>query len=290
MKHYITVCIVTLLAAALIGCGNEQNQTPATDSADARPSAPTKVEQRHNAPFEYKLVSKEEMMHTWGPQVVLNLETTNEVAKNATKDDLRELWQQIAPTLGDQRVFLYLKTPVPGAWPWAVISRIRTDGEWKLNMTINESGIDAEPYHFVNDIDRSVENQRAMIVTLPMVNRLNEQLVRRGWTVRQRQEDFYSAESRRGIQSVSVTLDPEGIDIHTFGADGNTFSDAVDLVFTHLGIADELNNKLYSVIGSAEYVRVAPGEPAQWTWSFGEIEVIYIRLPQIDELSASYAE
>lgn len=289
MNRYVAVGIATLFGSALMGCGNAQNQPPPTDSRNADPSATAQGDQPPNAPFEYKLVSKEEMMHTWGPQVVVNLETTNEVARNATKDDLRELWQQLAPTLGDRRVFLYINTPVPGASPWAVISRIKTDDEWKLDMQTHEYGIDAEPYQFVNEIDRSVQNQRAMIVTLPMVNRLNEQLVRRGWTVKERQEDFYSAESKTGIQSVSVTLTPEGIDIYTFGAHGNTFADAVDLVFTDLGIADELKKQLYSVIGSPEYLRVAPGEPARWTWTFGEIEVTYIRLPRIDNLSAGYA-
>lgn len=44
-------------------------------------------------------------------------QTTNEVARAATKDDL-------APTLGDRRVWIYLQTPVPSVLPWAVISRI----------------------------------------------------------------------------------------------------------------------------------------------------------------------
>lgn len=359
------------LVVVLLGCGNQENRTPATDSRNGNPpDNPT--DRCPDAPFEYKLVSKQEMQHAWGPQVVLDLETTNEVARNVTKDDLSELWQQMGPVLGDQRVFLSLRTPVPGAGPWAVISRIKTDGEWEVNITMYPSGIDAEPYHFVNEIDRSVANQRAMLVTLPMVNRLNEQLVRRGWTVKERTESFYSAESRRGIQSVSITLTPESIDIHAVFADGNMFSDAVDLVFTDLRVdavkavkaetpgpipvspwgasmdaatasneeedafhrskvktpgplpvspwgapmdaatendekedvfqhltevataggdtADELKQELFSVIGSPDYLRAAPGKPAQWTWTFGKMEVTYVRLPQIDNLSARYAD
>ncbi len=283
------VGLATLIAALLIGCDNEQNLAPSTDSNRANPFLSGKTVQNQNAPFKYHLVSKKEMLLTWGPQIVVNLETTNEVAKNATKEDLWELWQHMAPTLGDRRIFLYLKTPVPGALPWAVISRIKTDAEWELDIAIYEYGIDAEPYYFVNEIDRSIQNQRAMIVTLPMVNRLNEQLVLRGWNVKERQEDFYSAEYKRGFQSISITLTPERIDIYIFKAGGNIFPDTVDLVFTSLGIAEELKKRLYSVIGSPEYIRVKPGEPVQWTWSFGEIEVIYTRFPQIDDISAGYA-
>lgn len=128
-----------------------------------------------------------------------------------------------------------------------------------------------------------------MIVTLPMVNHLNEKLVRHGWTLEQRDENYYSAKLRTGIQSVSVTLTPETIDVYALLAEGNTFTDTVDLVFAELGIASGLKKELYSVIGSPEYVRVAPGKPQQWTWTFGEIEVTYIRLPSIDNLRAGYA-
>jgi len=228
-------------------------------------------------------------MHDWGPQVVVNLETTNDVAKKATEDDLRELWRQLAPTLGDRRVFLRLKTPVPGAAPWAVITRLNMDGEWEVDITIHEYGIDAEPYCFVNQIDRAVPNEAAMIVTLPAVNWLNEELVRLGWEVKLRKEDFFKAELRSLIQSVSVTLTPEEIYIYAFRAEGNTFIDTVDLIFSEFGIAHEVKNKLYSVIGGPEYLRVAPGEPARWSWKIGEIRVTYIRLPGIDDISAIYS-
>ncbi len=287
--HYITIYIVTLLTAALIGCGDEENQKPATNSAKVNAPAAPQVEHHPVALFEYKLVSVEEKRHTAGPQIVLELETTNEVARNVTKEQLYEFWQQISPTLGDRRVFLYLQTPVPGAAPWALIKRIKMNGEWTLEITINEIGIDAEPYHFVNKIDRSALKQQAMIVTLPMVNRLNEKLVRLGWSVKVREEDHYRAESPEGIQSVSVTMTPESINIHSFRADVNTFSDTVDTVFADLGITMELKEKLYSVIGSPEYLRTAPGEPARWEWIIGNIKVTYFHVQQLDDLQAYYA-
>ena len=288
-NHPISVGSATLLVAILIGCGSEQDARFDAANQDVAPSTMAGPHVGREAPFEYKLISKEEMTHTWGPQVVVKLETTTEVAKKATKDDLRELWQQMAPTLGDHRVFLYIETPIPGASPWAVISRINMDGTWKVDITIYEYAIDAEPHYFVNQIDRSVEFQSAMIVTLPMLNRLNEQLVRRGWNVEHRQEDFYSARWKEGIQSASVTVMPEGIDLNVLLADGNTFPDTVDIVFAELGIADEVKKNLYSVIGSPKYMRVAPGEPAQWSWTIDGIEVTYLRLPKIDQLMSEYA-
>ena len=288
-NHPISVGSATLLVAILVGCGSEQDAPFDSANQDVAPSTTAGPHAGREAPFEYKLISKEEMTHTWGPQVVVKLETTTEVAKNATKDDLRELWQQMAPTLGDRRVFLYIETPIPGASPWAVISRINTDGTWKVDITIYEYAIDAEPHYFVNQIDRSVESQSAMIVTLPMLNRLNEQLVRRGRNVEHRQEDFYSARWEEGIQSASVTVMPEGIDLNVLLADGNTFPDTVDIVFAELGIADEVKKNLYSVIGSPKYMRVAPGEPAQWSWTIDGIEVTYLRLPKIDQLMSEYA-
>ena len=135
MDRQATVAIVVFLMAFLIGCGRE----PLEASRRSQPDA------KQDAPFEYRLVSIEEVMHNWGPQVVVNLETTNEVARNVTKEDLHELWQHLLPTLGDSRVFVYLKTPVPGAMPWALISRIRTDafqGDWKVDIHVFEYAID----------------------------------------------------------------------------------------------------------------------------------------------------
>src|SRR6056297_2806761 len=59
------------------------------------------------APFECKMISKEEMMHTWGPQVVVELETSKDVAKaNCTEDDLQRFWEHVGPALGNRRVFV----------------------------------------------------------------------------------------------------------------------------------------------------------------------------------------
>lgn len=242
-----------------------------------------------NLPFAYEVIDVQEVVDDWGPGVTVELQTTNDVAKRATEDDLRKLWQYLAPTFGKRRVFLRLRTSVPGAWPWAMISRIKTDSEWEIDYSIHEHGIDAEPYHFVNEIDRSAPNQAYMIVTLPVLNRIQEQLLRQGWSVKSRQEDFFSAELNRGVQSCSLTLTPEGIDIDTFHATGNTFIDTVVTVFGEFGIGNEVRAKLYSVIGSPDYTRVAPAKPAKWAWKVGEMEITYTRLPNIDNLSASYA-
>jgi len=300
MHHPINAIASTALMVALIGCGSAQ-QAPSDTSSGNEQHAPTdisnnnvesyaKIKQasRQTTPFEYKVISKEESRGLVWTEVIVWLETTNEVARNATKKDLRALLHHIVPNPGDRQIALRLKTSVPGAMPWGVISRLNTDGEWKVNVTIHEFGIDQEPYHFVNVIDRSVLNQRAMIVTLPVVNHANEYLIRHGWKVKQRQEKIFSAEFESGIQSVSVILTPESIRILAHRANENTLTDTTDAVFSELGIANKLKNKLYSVIGSPEYVRAVSGDPAQWSWTIGDIEVTYSRLPEMDDISAEY--
>lgn len=98
-----------------------------------------------DSPFEYRIASKEEIMHTWGPQVSLDVVTTNQVAKNSTKNTLEEFWSHIFPQLGDRRVFIRIMTEVPGITPWATISRINTTGEWEVSIVIYEHGINAIP-------------------------------------------------------------------------------------------------------------------------------------------------
>lgn len=291
INHHVSMGLATVLVATLMGCDNEQNETPGACFGNVDTSANAEPEQRHKAPFEYTLVCKDERSYGNGPQVVTDLETTNEVARNATKDDLRELWQHMAPTLGDRRASLRLKTPVPGVGWWAIIRRTKPfGGEWEVKIEFYPGGIDAEPYHFVNEIDRSAPNQFAMIVTLPMVNLINEKLVRRGWSFKRRSESLFLAESKRGTQSVEVTVTPEGMHVDTFLAEGNTFSDTVELLATELGIASEMKKKLYSVIGSPEYCRAGSGEPAQWSWTFGNVEVTYRHLRLTDNLWARYAQ
>lgn len=56
----------------LTGCGGPQSQPTAT-------APPTT--QAVKAPFEYKIVKTDEKSHDMGPQVVVRLQTTNEIAK-----------------------------------------------------------------------------------------------------------------------------------------------------------------------------------------------------------------
>jgi len=310
---WVGFLLATLLSSAvLIGwlaraTGGGDQKSGSTDLSkavanqiDTRKTIAKKAKVSHGAPvpFDYRTISKKQK-DTWGHLVTLELETTNEVAKKATEDDLRRLWQHIEPSLGDRcAVNVSLRTPVPEASPWALINRLNTkmdhSGEWKVSIEIYKNcwTIDAVPFCFFNQIDRSVQGQKMMIVTLPVVNRVNEQLIRRGWQVEDRSERRFCARSNGvGHQSVSVTLTPESVSINvtTFSlAEGNTFMDTVDIVFGELGIADELKDRLYSVIGSPEYLRAASGEHASWTFRIGEIRVMYIRLNGIDDLSADH--
>ncbi|MHB0961387.1 MAG: hypothetical protein ACYC0X_34420 [Pirellulaceae bacterium] len=104
-----------------------------TSSADRRrrlpelpvfdPSYLQRLQERGLVPFAYRVISIEEVPHTWGPQLNIDLETTVEVAKQATEADLQTLWQQIEPSLGNRRVFFLFRTDVPGVDPWGIISR-----------------------------------------------------------------------------------------------------------------------------------------------------------------------
>jgi hypothetical protein len=167
-----------------------------------------------------------------GPQTVLELETTNEVAKQANEGDLRTLWEYLSPKLGNRRVFIRLSTPVPGVSPWGIISRINDfDGKWNLTINYNERGVDAAPYHFVDRIDRTKTNQRMMIVTLPVVNKIIERLTRDGWTIRRRTEDFVSAEKdTKGYGGLSLTMTPEGIDLDSHRRDHIETFDTINLL------------------------------------------------------------
>lgn len=258
------------------------------------------------APFEYTVVSKEEKKYSWfgadWSNVVVKLETTQEVANKATEGDLRQLWKHMAPTLGNHNVYVYIRTRVPGVDPWARITRVLNmsivDGEWKaewkFETVVNESAIDEDPFYFVDEIDHRIEYQRRWFVSLPMVNRLNEELVRRGWKVKHRSENLYVVERAGMIQpEVSVTLGPDMVDIEARDAGGNSFLDTVELVFGELGIADEVKKRLYSVIGSPKYLRVAQDKPSSWpvwSWTIGDIEVTYMRFPKKDSLSANHAQ
>src|SRR4051812_2181999 len=108
------------IAVLMAGCGGPQ---PVGSGPQATSQAAAK------SPFEYRIVEKDDSPHSAGAQSVLMVETTNEVAKKASEDDLRRFWQHISPTLGDVRVLIRLRTPVPGALPWGIVKRIRENGQ-----------------------------------------------------------------------------------------------------------------------------------------------------------------
>lgn len=181
------------LVVLFAGCGGQQPP----------PTAITPAPATVKSPFEYKILETDEKPHFMGPQVALTIETSNDVAKAASEDDLRQFWEYIAPTLGNRRVFIWLSTPVPGVMPWGGITRVNDfDGNWKLDIDLNEFGVDADPYYFVDKIDRTKPNQGAMILTLPVVNKIIERLKRDGWTIKERQEDFVSAEKTTHVLEV----------------------------------------------------------------------------------------
>lgn len=288
---------IVVILLLLAGCSGEQAETSKSDVI----IAPVKAEQNPasamaesgKAPFEYREVSRGEEPHFMGPQVILELETTNDVAKETTEDDLGQFWEHIAPTLGNRRVFIRLKTPVPGVVPWGLITRINDfDGNWKVEIQRNEFGVDAEPYYFADKIDRSKQNQRAMILTLPVVNRIIERLKRDGWTINERQEDFVSADkSGNGIGSLSVTLTPEGIDLNAHRREDIEVFDVIGLLTDDLGIGNKIKQKMQAVIGSPEYYRGNSNGVGVWNWTIGTYDVSYYHTePGLDDISIGYAQ
>lgn len=246
-------------------------------------------------PFEFAVIDVDERRHTCGPQVVIDLQTTNEIAKGVSEQDLRDFWKSIEPAVGERRLWVYLRTDVPGAIPYGSIRRIRSgafamEGPWKIgfDISVSEFSIDSAPYYFVNKIDRSVDGQACMIVTLPMVNRLNELLLLRGWTVKSRKVDHYSAE--HAASKVSVTLSPETLDVTTFGGESIEFTDTVYAAFSELGIAEQVKAKLHSVVGSPEYLDVT--KPAKrWTWKIGQFDIVYfVTNSGMQQINAYYDE
>lgn len=275
----IRTALVFSLVTSIAGCGGPQQ--PVASSLPA----PQVVK----SPIEYQILETDETPHNMGPQVVLTVETTNDVAKKSTRDDLIQFWKSIRPTLGNRRVFIYLKTPVPGVDPWGVITRLNLTGKWQVEVTRNEYGIDAEPYYFVDKIDRSKPNQGAMILTLPVVNRIIERLTRARWKVMERQEDFLSAESGKPFDSFTLTMTPESMSLDATGKDVVAFTDTVVSIVDEFGISEEVKTKLQSVFGSPEYVRAIPGEPAPWQWTIGDYFVTYYHVADLDQLDVDYA-
>jgi hypothetical protein len=275
---------VASVVVLLAGCGGPQPQSQPT--ATAPPAAPAK------APFEYRIVSTDEKPHDMGPQVVVRLETTNEVAKAATEDDLQQLWRHLGPDLGDRRVFIKLDTGVPGASLWGHITRLNLGNGWEVKVGKSDTGIDAEPYYFVDKIDRTKSNQGAMILTLPLVNKIIERLKLAGWTQTYRSEDLVKLElPAAGMESFDVTLSPEGITLHAWDKDDSAIFDAIELLTGEIGIGDEIKRKMQSVIGSPEYFRGTGNGSAVWYWTIRDYDVSYLHQePGIDNVDIGHAE
>lgn len=266
----------------MVGCGGPQPQQTAT--------APPVTAAR--APFEYQIVSRDEKPHDWGPQVVLRLQTTNEVAKAATEADLKQLWQHLSPELGDRRVFIQLDTGVPGASLWGLISRVNLGNEWKVKCEKIETGIDAEPYYFVEKIDRTKPNQGVMVLTLPLVNKIIERLKLAGWTEKHRSESLVGLElAGVGRESFEVSLTPNYIDLHAYDKDETAIFGALALLTQELGIGDEIKRKMQSVIGSPEYFRGNGNGVAVWHWTIDDYDVSYYHThPGIDNVDIGHAQ
>jgi hypothetical protein len=259
--------IVVLLG----GCGGPKSQP--TDSS------PEVTTHEVKSPFEYRIVEQDNKPHFAGAQSVLMVETTNEAAKQATEDDLRQFWQHISPSLGDVRVLIRLRTPIPGALPWGIIKRINQNGKWELSISKNNFGVDAEPYFFVDKIDRSKKNQETMILTLPITNQIVERLKRDGWAVKNRDEDSVSLKQLGdGLESFDVTLTPDVIDLSASQKDDTAIFHAMELLTKELGIAQEIRHKMQSVIGSPEYFRGTQNGVGVWNWRIREYEVSYNHL------------
>jgi hypothetical protein len=230
-----------------------------------------------------------------GPQVVLEVETTNEVAKKANEDDLQRFWEHLRPTVGDRRAFIQISTPVPGAMPWANINRIKLTGQWDLKISKNDFGVDAEPFYFVDKIDRTKPNQQTMIVTLPVVNRIIERLKSFGWNETYRSEDLVKLElPAAGLESLSVTLSPESITLYAWYKDDSEVFGAVELLTQEFGISGDIKRKMQSVIGSPEYFRGNRNGVGVWIWKIRNYEVMYThdergRKQSIDTVDIGYA-
>ena len=280
----MTNCLRMLLGLLLlVGCGGPASQPD--------PSSPPVVPQVVKAPFEYKIIEKDETDHFMGPQIALTLETTNEVAKQATEDDLHQLWSSLQPTVGDRSAFIDLKTPVPGVNPWGVITRLKdSEGKWSFSLSKNEYCVDAAPHWFMYVIDKSKNNHDEMVVTLPVVNRIIETLTRKGWKLKTRKVDSVEMETSTKTQFLRVTLWPEYIYLYSSGKDDLAFTDTLLVLVNELGIGDDLKSNLQAVVGGPEYMRAASDKPAKSEWTIGEYLVRYYHYPKADDLEIVHAK
>ena len=219
----------------------------------------------------------------------MEIETTNDVAKKATEADLMKFWQFIEPTVGNRRASIFLSTPVPGAVAWGVIVHDKRDGKWNVEVIKNERGVDAEPDCFMAEIDKSKKNQEKMILTLPVVNRIVEKLMQRGWELKTREVNELEIGNYLPAQVLQVTLWPDEIHLNSLGTDELAFTDTLMVLVDELGISDELKRKLQSVVGGPEFLRAAPGKPAKSEWRIDDYYVQYSHYPRMDDLKINDA-
>ena len=166
--------------------------------------------------------------------------------------------------------------------------RFKPFGKWAVEIHKYDYGVDAQPYCFMDKIDRSVENQRTMILTLPVVNRIVEQVKRRGWTVTERTVNSVSAEDGMGIGATEVSLTPDYLEFYANTVDDLEFIDTAVFILDELGIGEQVKHELQSVIGSPDYMRAAVEKSAEWKWWFGPIAVSYSHFGNSDKLWAEY--
>jgi hypothetical protein len=255
----------------LAGCSDPPSQPAASNALAA---------QAVKAPFEYRITEKRE--NKLEPEVVLNIETTNDAAKKATEEDLRQFWQYIGADLGDRSVFIAIKSDVPGATAWGVINHLKRNSEWEVKVEKHEWGVDAEPHFFPDKID---PNNPDVILTLSVTNRIVERLQRVGLKVKRRSDDIIELDLETG--SLPVVLSPESISVVVHNRDDATLFSLIETLTKELEIADDIKEKLQSVIGSPGYIHGnSKGKGVSvWNWTIDNYDVVYYHTePGADDL------
>jgi len=87
-SKYQHIAIAMVLSIESVGC--RRNVEAPTPPAEPAGESDRSIEEdpATSAPFEYSIISKVESIHTYGPQIVVVLETTNEVARTYPKTSL----------------------------------------------------------------------------------------------------------------------------------------------------------------------------------------------------------
>jgi hypothetical protein len=279
-----TIAAISLFACS-IGCGTDP---------ELQPMPVTRKSVR--APFEYRIIKIDTSPDGLEARVFLLVETPVGAAKHATTEDLRQFWRHIEPTISDEsRVLIKLATDVPGTSLWGNITRLNRDGEWEVDVEKFEGEIDEEPYYFVDQIDRTKPKQLMMILTLPVANKIDERLKRSGWNQTYRSENLIKLElPARGMESLNVTLSPEGISVQGYDKDESELFQVIDLLTAEIGIGGAVKRKMQSVIGSPEYFRgndESHDGYSIWYWTIGDYDVSYRHSePHWDEVDIAHVQ